>query len=135
MDKDSIEYKEFCNDYLGDLVAMYPDVFEFRQDGDMYFIDKCLSGKPLRISQHNDFVMFLKTQEKFDIYPLITILVSKKYREGILTMAADLVLSNESCMELFKNNIIIEYYDVDEKKLYDKEAIIRKHIIKNIINE
>lgn len=56
---------------------------------------------------------------------------------GFLAMHQDLKLSDDTCIGLYKYNISIMYFDESSKKnfLYDKQAIMRRYTIDNIIND
>ncbi len=54
--------------------------------------------------------------------------------EGILNMSSDW-LDDKSCVDLFEHNITILYKEDGVTVAYDKQAIMRKHTLANILSD
>lgn len=52
---------------------------------------------------------------------------------GDFCITEDLKLSNEMCIHMFENDINIRYDNGSESVYYDRQAIMRKHTIENIL--
>lgn len=109
--------------------------------GKVFFKDKDISTEEL----HIDFVVE-------DVIVVLPLVYKKSYENGIqvkftfrleyrmdlkegwIIIKNDYILPDESCMKLYSRNIdVLSFLRVDNKNLYDRTAIERRLIIKNII--
>ncbi len=128
---------------LNKALAFYPGLFECIEDR-LYFVDRNIDKAGYGISAqqtHRGRIGDVITLElicdstNYTILQLVFHYFNKEEPpKGILFMRADLNLSDQSCIALYEHNIDIAYNAGNRTVYYDREAIIRKHTIQNIIN-
>lgn len=124
-----------------ELVEMFPVLQNepMKEDGlkRFSFIDKSITKDNLFIFstlQGTNYLEYtLHTDSMFVqlcIYPL-----DKSLNHAIMTMEWDFGLSDASCVSLYENNFVIRYKNSDSipMAIYDRQAIMRRHTIKEII--
>lgn len=119
----------------------YPGLIQFG-DGLMYFSDQSISKSSLSYYTSEPDINYIISGSGFTLYGEYLTLVLFNYKaSGTLLMDYDLKLSNETCMGLYEYNIHICYnandtkWDEHHKYIaYDRQAIEREYVIKDIIN-
>lgn len=122
--------------YMPKVMIMYPGLFksDYNDPHDplLELQDSSITNLYFRIVSINPNLVYLKTYCSNYVLSL-----SLEIALGDLTNYNGIPISDDSCMGLFKLNIDFKCKDLETGKIKycDKTAIIRRHTIKNIINE
>lgn len=116
--------------------GFYPGLVVLR-DKMLYLSDSSISEENLEYVIITDSIRLIGDEFSMSLYGK-----DKHGNTGTLRMEYDFELSEQSCMDLFKYNLMIYYKEADASKanqfgyvIYDRVSIERNYTIKNIINE
>lgn len=117
---------------LENMYVQFPGIFKPQlKTACLYFNDRSIYTKALYIDNcNNSLAYFGSIDDKLQLY------VEFDPNWGFLTMVNDLRLDDDKCVTLYEVGIDIAYVsdkEHDTISYYDKEAIMRRYRIKNII--
>ncbi len=110
--------------------GLFNELFEYVGD-DLYFRDRSISNCVCEIERFEYQAYFIRVAPTDS--GLYVNLVSDTV--GLLQLLCDFDLSDATCARLYDLRVEIQYVDADGRILVcDKTAIMRRHLINNIIN-
>lgn len=120
---------------LIDLINMYGDLLGIGPDGKVYHNRNEVSSIPMTVITGINKNEALITEPLGNVSSSVFTL-NTRYKSGSFTIYSDVVISDEFCMELWNNNIVIIH--PGQVSPYDREKITmrvnRIDTIRNIIN-
>lgn len=136
--KNDIPIKQSKNYILDKIKNLYPDLFRI-ESGDVYLknrtLDHYVDNQPLLLDDDHTFCIILRSVTRtLDHGPLISIILDLYDVEGHFEMGQDLELKPDICATIYNSGLDINYInDNGLTTTYDKEAIMRRWTIENII--
>lgn len=133
-DKKVNRHHEICDT----IERLYPNTLKFTWKDDLVnsivMVDSKITKGKLKLKEFgNNIVGFEPLAQGYQVI-YIHLRLDLKHKNGFIFFKTDIGLSDESCVNLFRNNIALRFNHPDKIGVkYDQKAIMRRHTINEIM--